>query len=88
VKRIQIPSLSLRPAVQRKAATADLTTALYVCSQFTLRIVSNLMIAFWIHLFEQVPPGIWDLSVNYKLKLNETGCTLAFSGKFSVICTS
>lgn len=75
-------------AVQRRAVTADLTADLYVCSQLSLRIILNLMIAFWIYLFQQVFPGMWDLSMNHKLKVNATSCILAFSGKFSVIRTS
>lgn len=74
--------------MQRRAVIVDLTADLYVCSKPALRIISNLMTAFWILLFQQVSPGMWGLSVNHKLKVNATSCTLAFSGKFPVIRTS
>lgn len=73
--------------MQARAVTADVTAALNVHSQFTLKIIPNLMVAFWIHVLQQVSPRMWGLSVNYKLKVNAASCTSAFSGKFSVIPT-
>lgn len=57
----------------RRAVTAELIAAL------SLRIFFNLMIAFGVHLFLQLPPGMWSLSMICKRKVNATSCTLAFS---------
>lgn len=87
VKNPNLEPFLRRPAVQARAVIADVTAALNVCSQFTLKIICNLMVVFWIHVFQQVSHRMWGLSVNYKLKVNAASCTLAFSRKFSVTPT-